>query len=850
MEVRKTSEYKGTSAEETFRLLGSTANGLSEFEANGRLRASGFNEVVEKKENSVLAFLKRYWGPMSWLLETAIVLSYLLGHYLEAVVIFALLTLNVVVEFRHTQSSKKALELLEKKLAIKAKVLRDGKWVIKEVREVVPGDVFLVGLGDIVPADAKIIDGEPSVDQSALTGESIPVDIHPSDIIYSGSIIKRGDAKAIAVNTGVNTYFGRTTELVKIARPKSHQEELMLLIVKYMMCLGIAALSLTTAYGMIFHIHGDILSIATFATIFLMGAVPVALPAVLSIVQAVGAMELVKEGALVTKLDSIEDAASIDILYLDKTGTVTQNKLAVVDVIPFPGFKREDVALLGAMASKEEGKDMIDQSVIEYARELGADCSSYKQVSFTPFDPSIKRAEAIIDEDGKRFKVIKGAPQVITSLCNGPSGEILEEVNRRVEGLSMKGYRTLGVARSRDGDLNDLELAGILAIADPARPDSRELIEQTKDLGIRPVMLTGDNIAIAKEVAQQTGFGTNLLRMSDLQGLGEDEQLRRIEGIDGIAEIYPEDKYRVVKVAQSRGHIVGMTGDGINDAPALKQAEMGIAVANATDVAKASSSVVLTEQGLRVIVNTIKVSRKTYERMLTWVINKITKTMEFTILLTVGFFWTHEIVLTLMGMALLIFSNDFATMSISTDNVESAISPRKWSIKSIIVSSFVVGILLVIEGCVVIFTSLYYFNLNLTQLQAMVMLNLIFNSQFRVLIVRERRHFWSSRPGREVILAIIAVLTAFLLLGIFGLGLFPPLATYQILWVLGYSALFTLIIDIPKYYSFRKFGLSPAADTPKEHAKEAVGGAEENSASFSEKVSIMHKMCIDKIEII
>jgi len=812
MEVRKTSEYKDTPIEETLKLLETTTNGLSESEANDRLRIFGFNEVAEKKENPVFALLKRYWEPMSWLLELAITLSCLLGHYFEAVVIFVLLTVNVVVGFRQSQSSKKAVDLLKKKLAIKARVLRSGKWVMKEGWEVVPGDVFMVGLGDIVPADAKIIDGEPSVDQSALTGESLPVDMHTSDIIYSSSIIKRGDAKAIIVNTGVHTYFGRTTELVKIARPKSHQEELMLLIIRYMMYLGVAALCLTTAYGIVFNIHGDLLSIVTFAVIFLMGAVPVALPAVLSIVQAVGSIELARKGALVTKLDSVEDAASIDVLYLDKTGTITQNSLSVVDVIPSSVFMKSDVMLLASMASKAESKDMIDLAIIKYARETGVNLDSYRQISFTPFDPSSKRTGAIIEADGKFFKAVKGAPQIITSLCKRLSEENKKDLEGIIEDLSKKGYRALGVARSSANNLDGFEFAGILALADPARPDSSELISELKSLGIRPVMLTGDNIAIAKEVAQQTGFGTNFLRMSDLQKLSENEQMRRIEGIDGIAEIYPEGKYRVVKVAQSKGHMVGMTGDGVNDAPALKQAEMGIAVATATDVAKASSSVVLTEQGLRVIVDTIKVSRETYERMLTWVINKVTKTMEFTILLTVGFLWTHEIVLTLLGMTLLIFSNDFATMSISTDNVRSAISPRKWNIKNITLSSLVIGIFLVVEGSLVIFTCLYYFNLSLTQLQSMVMLNLIFNSQFRVLIIRERRHFWSSMPGREVILAIIAVLTTFVLLGNFGFGLFPPLDTYQILWVLGFSALFTLFIDIPKYYSFKKFGLSPAKE--------------------------------------
>lgn len=802
--IKTTSEYKNISLEETLKTLQTSIDGLPESEAGNRLRTFGYNQIPETKKNPFLDFLLRYWGPMPWLLELAMGLSFILGHYLEGIIIFVLLTMNAVIGHRHSRSSQKAVELLKKKLAVRAKILRDGKWLVKDAREIVPGDVIAVKLGDIAPADAVIVNGELSVDQSALTGESLPVSAHQADIIYSGSVIRQGEARCAVVNTGGNTFFGKTAELVRIARPKSHQDEVMMAIVKYMMYLGIAASAVVSLYALVMHI--GILTILTFVVIFLMGAVPVALPAVLTIVQAVGAMELAKKGALVTRLDSIEDAASIDVLCLDKTGTITQNRLTVTDSIPFPGYTKEDVVKMASLASKEEGMDIIDLAVIEYAKRTGIDLNAYRQVSYTPFNPAIKRTEAIFESEGNRFRAVKGAVQIVISMCRGLDKEDTEKANGTIEEFSRKGYRTIAVAVSDGDDLDNLQLAGLLPLSDPPRPDAESMIKEAKKHGIKAMMLTGDNIAIAKEIAGQVGIGGKIIRLADIKGMEEDEQVRIVGESDGIAEIYPEDKYRIVKLLQSRGHMVGMTGDGVNDAPALKQAEMGIAVSNATDVAKASASVVLTEPGISVIIDAVTISRQTYQRMLSWVINKVTKVMEFVGLLTVSFLWLHEIVLSLLGMSLLVFSNDFVTMSLATDNVKHTSNPNHWNVKNISLASLVPGILLVVEGLIVIFIGINYFHLEGERLRTLVMLNLIFNSQFRVLIVRERRHFWSSLPGRELLILSTATIIGFALLGIYGV-LVPPLTLNQVLMVLGFSALFTLCIDFPKYYLFKRFGL-------------------------------------------
>lgn len=804
IKIRATSEYKKSALEETLIFLGTTADGLSDTEVKNRLEKFGYNEIVEKKQNPFIEFLLRYWGPMPWLLELAMGLSFVLGHYLEGVIIFVLLTMNAIIGQIHSSSSQNLIELLKKKLAIKAKVLRNKIWSKEDAKGIVIGDIISVKLGDIVPADARIISGGLSVDQSALTGESLPSETHASDIIYSGSIVRRGEATCIVVNTGANTYFGNTAELVKVARPKSHQQEVMMAVVKYMMVLGIAASILVAITALLMHLSFSM--ILTFVIIFLLGAIPVALPAVLTIVQSVGAKELATKGALVTRLESVEDAASIDIICFDKTGTITQNKLSVVDSIPFLDNKKEDVLRIASLTSRSEGMDLIDMAIIEYTSKSGVNLGDYKQVSYTPFDPSVKRTEATVDFRGKQFRTVKGAAQVIVSLCKDMDKEMIEEVNKTIDGFSKRGYRTIAVAASKGDNLDNLQLVGLLPLADPPRPDSKLMIDQARKLGIKPLMLTGDSIDIAKEISGQIGIGNKIIRMTDIENLSADLQLKAVSECDGFAEIYPEDKYKIVKLLQSGGHAVGMTGDGVNDAPALKQAEMGIAVSNSTDVAKAAASVVLTEAGIGVIIDTITISRQTYQRMLTWVINKVAKVIEFVVLLTIGFFWMHNILLSLLGVSLLVFANDFVTMSLATDNVKYTSNANKWNVKNNILASLIPALCYVLEDVLVILAGKYYFHLQWNELTTLVMLSLIFNSQFRVLIVRERRHFWSSLPGKGLIISSAAAIIVFSLVALSGI-LVPALSSSTVLMVLVLSALFTFGIDFPKYVIFRKFKL-------------------------------------------
>jgi H+-transporting ATPase len=802
--LKSSLDYKRLSIEETLKALDTSLNGLSEEEVRRRIEKYGYNEVKEEKKNPVLEFLSRYWGPMPWSLELAIVLSVLISHVIEAIIIFTLLTINVTIGFMHSRHAQRVLEYLKKRLAVKVKVLRDGKWVLKDAREIVPGDIILIGLGDLVPADVKIVSGELSVDQSALTGESLPVNLKPLDMVYASSIVVRGEAKCIVINTGANTYFGRTAELVKIARPKSHQEELVLNVMKYMLYFGVGALTVTAIFA--FFTGIDLLTMVTFAVIFLMGAVPVALPAVLTIVQAAGAMELAREGALVTRLSAVEDAASVDVLCLDKTGTITQNKLAIVSVTSISIFKEEEVVLTATLASSKESKDPIDLAIIDYANRMGIGLENYRIISFIPFDPSIKRAEAIVENNGARFKAVKGAPQVVMELCKVEEA-VKAEAERVLEEMSRKGYRVLAVARSTNNYIDDLKLIGFLALADPIRSDSKALIEEIKNLGIKPLMITGDNVVIAKEVAKQVGLGDRILSANEFKQIKPEESAEAIENIDGLAEVYPEDKYQVVKSLQIRGHLVGMTGDGVNDAPALKQAELGIAVSNATDVAKAAASVVLTEPGLKQIVTAIKISRVTYQRILTWVINKITKTVQFITLLAIGFFWLRQPVLGLLDMTLLVFANDFATMSIATDNAIYTPYPNKWDIRIVTLSSLATGAFMVIGGLISMWVGVVYFNLYGRRLQTFTMLTLVFFSQFRILIVRERRHFWSSRPGKALTFSVVGTMIAFMLLGIYGI-IIPTLSLREVLFTLGFSGIFTLaLVDPIKYLTFAKLRL-------------------------------------------
>lgn len=806
-EARSTSLFKEMTIDEVLEVLETIPKGLSLEEANNRIKTIGPNDIEEIKKNKLLDFLRRYWGPMPWMLEFAIILTLILGHYTESIIIFLLLTMNAVIGYRQSQNSQKAVHLLKKNLEIRVKVYRDGELILVEAKEIVPGDVIILKRGDLVPADIKILEGKLSIDESSLTGESLPKDIHDSDIIYSSSIVKIGEAKGIVINTGTSTYFGKTVELVKIAKPKSKQVELMLDIVKYMMYLGIFASVVVSIYGI--YIDKDILFILSLVVIFLIGAIPVALPAVLTIVQAVGAIELSKKGVLVTRLDSIEDGASIDIFCFDKTGTITENNLTVADSVAFNNYCKEDVIRLATLASISDSMDAIDLSIINYAKKEKIDLSDYQMISYEHFNPESKKIQAVVSIDGKNIKIIKGAAQTIMGLCDHISGICQMESLNHIRDFSEKGSRTIAVAIADDENLERFDLVGFLAIADPPRADSRNMIEEISKLGIKCLMLTGDSLAIAKEIAGKVGIGSRIIRMIDLENLEHKEQLKLIEESDGFAEVYPEDKYNIVKLLQENGHVVGMTGDGVNDSPALKQADLGTAVSDATDVARASASIVLTEPGLSEIIDAVKISRKTYQRMLTWVINKITKVVEVVVLFSVGFIWTRDIVISLLGMSLLVFANDFVTMSIATDNVISTDSPNNWDIRNLMKASFLLGISFALVDLLIIYVGIKIFQLDFLRIQTLVMLSLVFNTQFRILMVRERGHFWSSVPNRYLLTINILAILIFILIA--SLGIFiPELLFSQVLITLGIIFILMIILDFIKFYIFRWFKISAA----------------------------------------
>ena len=800
-------------------------SGLSSAVAASRLKEYGPNRIQEKKKSPVLAFLKKFWGPMPWLIELSMILAFFLGHLTESIIILFLLCVNAVIGFLNQRSSGKALEALKKRLALNARVLRDGVWQDIDAALLVPGDIILVKLGDIIPADTKVLSGNLSVDESTLTGESLPVDRKEGDELHSSAVARRGQAICLVTNTGGNTFFGKTANLVQKAHPVSHQEQVMLDIVRYTMYFGVVASVFVAVYALALHI--SFLVTLTFVVTFLIGAVPVALPAVLTIVQATASSEMADRGALVTRLDAVEDAASISVICFDKTGTITQNKLSVVEVDPAPGFSRDEVLRTAALASSEDNSDLIDAAVVEVAQIKPT--GSCAQKSYTPFSPETRRTEAIVECNGQAYHVMKGAVPEILALCTGIDLETRSLIQNKVEEFAAKGYRTLAVARlplQNNGpsqitdspevanpEKQEVQAAtatstpsflGILALADPIRPDSSAMIADLRALGVKPIMLTGDSLAIAKQISTQAGIGPNVVSIKELEDLSEEEQKQKVAQVDGFAEIFPEDKFRIVSLLQESGLLVGMTGDGVNDAPALKQAEMGIAVHNATDVAKASASVVLTKDGLGVIVEAIRLSRRTYQRMLTWVINKVSKVVQVLGLLVVGFFMFRDMVVSMMGMSLLVFANDFVTMSLATDNAKDAPKPSFWNVKNITLASLGIGVFLVLQGLGAVFLANRTFALDFVHLQTFVLLMLVFTSQFRVLIVRERKAMWSSVPGKMLLTTTTAACALFFVMGAVGF-IIPSLGLKLTLIVLAYSLITTAIMDWPKRWLFSVF---------------------------------------------
>jgi H+-transporting ATPase len=746
------------------RAPGAEAQGLTRVEAERRLRELGPNTVPQERRRPLRALILKFWAPVPWMLEAAVVLELALGKLDEAAVIAALLVLNAVLAFAQESRADRALALLRGRLSSRARVRRDGRWQVVEAQALVPGDAVHLRLGDIVPADVRIGAGQMLLDQSALTGESMPVEAGPGATAYAGSTVRRGEATGEVTGTGTRTYFGRTAELVRAAKTVTHLEGVIFTIVRNLVALDVVLVVALLAYAI-----GTGLPLAEtlpFALVLLVASVPAALPATFTLAQAFGAQELARRGVLVTRLSAIEEAAAMDVLATDKTGTITENRLTLAALEASTPRTEDELLRLAALASDEATQDPIDLAVIAAARTRGAAGDAPERLSFVPFDPATKRSEALVREGGGRLHVVKGAPLAVAALAAGTP-----DLREATERLAAGGRRVIAVAAGPEGAL---ALAGLLAFRDPPRADSAQLIASLRALGVRVVMVTGDGLETARAVAAQVGIGERACPAQALREAGAAAAL----DCDVYAGVLPEDKFNLVRGLQRAGHVVGMTGDGVNDAPALRQAEVGIAVASATDVAKASASVVLTNPGLAEVVAAVETSRRIYQRMLTYTLNKIVKTLEIAVFLSVGVMLTGVFVVTPLLMVLLLFTNDFVTMSIATDRVSFSHKPDSWRVPELMRTAAALAGVILTLSFTVFFVGRDWLELPLAQLQTLVFVMLVLSGQGTVYVVRERRHFWRSRPSGWLLAATagdIALVGYLALDGIFMAPVSPAL---------------------------------------------------------------------------
>jgi H+-transporting ATPase len=793
-------EAEKLSADELFsRLKSSAEHGLSSDEAATRLQGYGPNALEEKKVNPLIKFLDYFWGPIPWMIEVAALLSAIVRHWSDFVIVVTLLVFNAAVGFWQEYKASNAVDALKKSLALKSRVLRDGEWRETEAQALVPGDVIRLRLGDIVPADAKLIDGDYlSVDQSALTGESLPVTKQVGDIAYSGSVAKQGEMVALVTGTGSNTYFGETAKLVESAETVSHFQKAVLRIGDYLIYLSLGLVAVLIVVQLFR--HAPLLDLVQFALILVVASIPVAMPAVLSVTMAVGAMALSKMKAILSRLESIEEMAGMDILCSDKTGTLTQNRLKLGEPMLLEAKDADALLRVACLASKAEDQDAIDLAVLAGLPQPDA-LRAYRQEKFVPFDPVAKRTEATVsDANGRRFKVTKGAPQVILDMSR-VDAQKRSEVERAVDEFASKGYRTLGVARSdAEGEWTFL---GVLPLFDPPREDSADTLKDAGKHGVRVKMITGDNLAIAREIAGKLGLGRNILRADEIFGekggaLGE-QTVDRVERSDGFAQVFPEHKFDIVKALQARGHIVGMTGDGVNDAPALKQADVGIAVSGATDAARAAADLVLTAPGLSVIVRAIEEARRIFERMNSYAIYRITETIRIMVFVVLAMLAFNFYPITAIMIILLAFFNDVPIMTIAYDNTRLDPVPVRWEMHRVIVVSTVMGLTGVAGSFLMLFLAVEVLKLDIHEVQSFIFLKMAVAGHLTLFISRSKGFFLKRPyPAPVMIWSAVGTKIAATVLVAYGFGLVTPIGWGPIALIWAYSIAWALLTDAAK----------------------------------------------------
>jgi len=757
--MKKTDDFKKQQIPETLKELGTDSKkGLSATEVQKRLQQYGPNAIEEKEEPLWHRIFRRFWGPIPWMIEAAAILSAVVKKWEDFIIIMIMLLVNAFLDFYQEGRALSALKTLKQKLAQQAIVLREGEFKTIPAKELVPGDIIKLRIGDIIPADVQLLQGDYiQVDQSALTGESLPVSKKAGEVSYSNTIVKQGEMLAVVVNTGMHTNFSQVASLVVQAQQEetSHFQKMVIQVGDYLIMLTVALVIVIVMVG-IFR-GEDVLELIRYALVLTVAAIPVAMPAVLSVVMAVGAMALARKQAIVSRLVAIEELAGVDVLCSDKTGTLTQNKLQVTQPTVFDGHDEKELLLMGMLASKLENQDPIDLAINKYMKDKYPDLDSenYQQIHFTPFDPVRKRTEAEIKREDETFVTIKGAPQVVIGLAKLPD-EKVQELDKIVEDFASKGYRTIAVAK-KSGD--QVDLIGLIPMLDPPRPDSKEVIDDLRQHNVRVKMITGDNIAIAREIGRILGFTGQAMRSKDLrsskdrgivlltsilsgaiykklypdadkdaaqkfaqevvqevednfdtQNLSkglvsahESEIIEQIEKTQIFAEVAPEDKFLIVKALQKANHIVAMTGDGVNDAPALKKADCGIAVANATDAARSAADIILTTPGLSVINDAIKLSRTIFERMKSYATFRVAETLRIIFFMTLSIVVFHFYPITALMIIILALLNDIPIMTIAYDNTKVDKKPVRWDMREMLTISTMLGVAGVISSFLLFF---------------------------------------------------------------------------------------------------------------------------------------------------
>jgi H+-transporting ATPase len=768
--------------------------GLTSREAQARLSRNGPNAVVEERPHPLRDFLRHLWAPIPWLLEATIVIQLFLHEGVEAAVIGGLLVLNATISFLQQGRAQQALALLRRQLHVEARVRRDGAWVTLPAEDLVDGDVVHLRQGGVVPADVRLTEGTLLLDQSALSGESAPVDVGTGGNAYAASIVRGGDATGEVTGTGARTFFGKTAELVRTAESANRQEREVVGVVR-----DLFVINAGLAVAVVGFAHQTGLSLSQVLPLLLsilLASIPVALPATFTFASALGALELSRHGVLLTRLSALPDMASMTVLCSDKTGTLTRNEATVSAVWAAPGLTERDVLRAAARASDPSGQDPVDGAIVKaLADRGGAGDAGGARARFVPFDPATKRAEAVYVEGGATHRYVKGAPAVVAAAGGVPEATWGPPAGAMAE----RGERVLAVAT---GDEHALRLAGLIGLADAVRDDSRAIVGAIRAAGVRVVMVTGDNAATARSVAAQVGIPGDTCAPDALRG----DLDERAIACGVFAGVFPQDKIRLVRAFQRRGAVVGMSGDGVNDAPALRQAEAGLAMANATDVAKAAAAMVLTTPGLGGIVPALETSRRVFQRIITYTLAMLVKKVEMMALLVIGFFVTRQAPLTPLLMVLILFLNDFLTMSITTDRMAFSARPNRWSTRGILAASVVLAACKLVFSLGVFLAGHFALVLGPRPLQTLTFATLILSSQAGVYLLRERGHFWSTRPGGLLVASSALGLAVVALLTVGGL-LMAPIPPSLLLAVAGAGLLYFALVDWVKVRLFETLRL-------------------------------------------